>query len=169
MKKLLILSILFYLFVFSIGSATMEEDLFISQTYESICENFGTPNTSFVNLYVWTDQEGGRFIGAFQSQNSETVLVSYLHISSKKEYVSGTIAKENTAINLLKQPYETFVEMDEEVFDIGSGLSIPARITSDGYIVYYIENYAKIYNCFTLSYENAFFFRVMNIFLSDIK
>lgn len=155
------------LLIFSTGGATMaEKDPFIGQTYESICENWGTPATSFVTLHIWTDNQGGRFVGAFESRNSETVLVSYIHLSAEKDYLSGTVLTENTAIYLLKQPYETFVHKDAEVFDIGSGLYIPAQISADGYIVYYMEDSAKLYNCFTLSYESAFFFRLKNVFFN---
>lgn len=164
MKRLLTLVTLLCLLNLSIGEANMEgKDLFINQTYDGICTIWGSPVASFVNLHIWNTNEGELFAGAFESGTSESNLASYIYLSAEKEYISGTIPKENTAIRLLNQPREIFLHENAQVYDIGSGIYIPAQISADGYIVYYLEEEIKLFNCFTLSYENSFLFRIKNM------
>lgn len=165
MKKIVALLLMLCLISFSIGETQMQEkEQPINQTYATICASWGKPTTSWVNLYIWNDTEKGYLIGMFENDNDEKKLKSYMLFSNEEELISGTIPNENTARHLLNLSYETFANDVDLTIDIGSGLSIPAQISADGYVVYYIDQEAHLYNCFSSSYENVLLFKIRKLF-----
>lgn len=142
------------------GGECMEvNESLVGQSYEFVHNLLGAPSASQNVMHVWMDETGGRLICGFRSDGTELKLKEYVHLSAEGEWIAGTIPPELCANVLLKRPEEVRYQ-GETVFDIGSGITIPAVITGDGYILFTGARGPELFDCFTQKYQGVLFYRL---------
>lgn len=136
-RSLTTLFLCFLLFVLSIvasnvcGYAAAQADISpLGQAQADITAQWGEPAYSLNGMTIWTNAQG-RLVGAF----SGGVLKDYALFDNDSAMTGGTIGKDDTAEKIIQDFNTQDASQMAQAYDIGSGIEMYARITSDGYIV----------------------------------
>lgn len=162
-KSVFFLVLLSVLFLISGGISMEKNEAFIGQTYEQVVAVLGTPTASLNTIYIWQNEDNSRFIGGFKNDGAEFRLAEYVQLSDSGTWICGTIPPEQRAGALLSLTHEERYQ-SEKTFDIGSGVTIPAVITADGYILFSSVWGSELFDCFNLEYRSILFYRIGECF-----
>ena len=105
---------------------------YLNRSYNQLIEELGRPTKDMITIIIWK-KESSVFVGGFSNISNEFVLSKYIEIDFDFRTLSSNIDPVDTTDNVLKQIEE---QADiNDVFDIGSGYRINAKICNDGNIV----------------------------------
>lgn len=139
-------------------------DSYLYQSYDQLFETLGRPKTNLVSICIW-EKDSSLLISAF----SKGILTDYIEIDSNFHCLAGTIDEQDTTDKILQEIKTKSIEDIDRVYDIGSGVSIYAKISYDGYIVMWAEEYEgpRLYDYRNQEYTTVLFYKLKRFFSVD--
>lgn len=136
-------------------------------TFYDICEEWQLPTKTFGSIYIWKTHESV-LVGAFENINNSMTLNDYVLYNKSGGVVSGTVPSNLTSDIIINR-----VANDKEdgfnIYDIGSGGTINATLSYDGWIIcWYDKDSIWVHDCFTLKELNMKLFKIFHGLLFDM-
>lgn len=90
---------------------------------------------TLICAFDWCDPEKGTWSDIRTSENDVWALAEWIEFDEKNQRVGGNVPEDEDVCFVMRQFIYLPSEEIPRAHDIGSGFSIPAKITSDGWIV----------------------------------